>query len=38
MLTAEGVRLGIVQIWSLKNFNDSVDMRSFVNQKNIISR
>jgi mannan endo-1,4-beta-mannosidase len=38
MLTAEGVRLGIIQIWSLKNFNDSVDMRSFVNQKNIISR
>lgn len=36
MLTAEGVRLGIVQIWSLKNFNDSTDLRSFVNQKNII--
>ena len=38
MLKAKGVRLGIVQIWSLKNFNDSVDMRTFVNQKNIISR
>lgn len=38
MLTSEGVHLGLVQIWSLKNFNDSVDMRSFVNQKNIISR
>lgn len=36
MLTAKDVRLGIVQIWSLKNFNDSTDLRSFVNQKNII--
>lgn len=38
MLKTDGVRLGIVQIWSLKNFNDSVDMRSFINQKNIIAR
>lgn len=38
MLTAKDVRLGIVQIWSLKNFNDSTDLRSFVNQKNIIAK
>ena len=38
MLKAKDVRLGIVQIWSLKNFNDSIDLRSFINQKNIISR
>lgn len=38
MLKAKGVRLGIVQIWSLKNFNDSIDMKSFVNQKNIITK
>lgn len=38
MLKTDGVRLGIVQIWSLKNFNDSVDMSSFINQKNIIAR
>ena len=38
MLTSEGVHLGLVQIWGLKNANDSVDMRSFVNQKNIIAR
>ena len=38
MLKTDGVRLGIVQIWSLKNFNDSVDMKSFINQKNIIAR
>ena len=38
MLKAKGVRLGLVQIWSLKNFNDSTDLKSFVNQKNIISR
>lgn len=37
LLKTDGVNLGIVQIWSLKNFNDSTDMRSFVNQKNIIS-
>ena len=36
MLTSEDVHLGIVQIWSLNNFNDSVDLKSFVNQKNII--
>ena len=38
MLKAKDVRLGIAQIWSLKNFNDSIDLRSFINQKNIISR
>lgn len=38
MLKAKDVRLGIVQIWSLKNYNDSIDLRSFINQKNIISR
>jgi hypothetical protein len=38
MLTAKDVRLGIAQIWSLKNFNDSIDLRTFVNQKNIITR
>ena len=31
MLTSEGVHLGIVQFWALKNANDSVDLRSFVN-------
>lgn len=38
MLKTKDVRLGIVQIWSLKNFNDSTDLRSFVKQKNIIVR
>lgn len=38
MLKATGVNLSIVQIWSLKNFNDSTDMKSFINQKNIIIR
>jgi hypothetical protein len=38
MLTAKDVHLGIVQIWSLKNFNDSIDMKSFVSQKNIIAK
>lgn len=38
MLKAKDVRLGIVQIWSLKNFNDSIDLRSFINQKNVIVR
>jgi hypothetical protein len=38
MLKAKNVHLGIVQIWSLKNFNDSLDLRTFVNQKNIISK
>lgn len=38
MLKAKGVNLSIVQIWSLKNFNDSTDMKSFINQKNIIIR
>ena len=38
MLTAKDVHLGIVQIWSLKDFNDSLDMKSFINQKNIIAR
>ncbi len=37
MLKSPGVNLGVVQIWSLKNFNDSTDMRSFISQKNIIS-
>lgn len=37
LLTSEGVRFGIVQIWGLKNANDSVDLRSFVKQKNIIT-
>ena len=38
MLKDKDIRLGIVQVWSLKNFNDSVDMRSFLSQKNIIAR
>lgn len=38
MLKTKDVRLGIVQIWSLNNFNDSTDLRSFVKQKNIIAR
>lgn len=38
MLKTKGVNLSIVQIWSLKNFNDSIDMKSFINQKNIIIR
>lgn len=38
MLKTKDVRLGIVQIWSLNNFNDSTDLRSFVKQKNIIVR
>jgi len=38
MLKTKGVNLSIVQIWSLKNFNDSIDMKSFVNQKNVIAR
>ena len=36
MLTADGVNLGIVQIWSIKNFNDSTDIRKFLNMDNII--
>jgi mannan endo-1,4-beta-mannosidase len=36
LLTSDGVNLGIVQIWSLKNLNDADDMKSFLNQKNII--
>ena len=35
MLTSPEVNLGIVQIWGLKNDNDSTDLRSFVNRKNI---
>ena len=38
MLTSEGVHLGIVQIWGLNNANDSVDLRSFVKQNNIITK
>ena len=38
MLKTKGVNLSIVQIWSLKNFNDSIDMKSFVNQRNVIAR
>lgn len=38
MLKTKGVNLSIVQMWSLKNFNDSIDMKSFVNQKNVIAR
>lgn len=38
MLKTKGVNLSIVQIWSLKNFNDSIDMKSFVSQKNIIAK
>ena len=38
MLKTKDVRLGIVQIWSLNNFSDSTDLRSFVKQKNIIAR
>ena len=38
MLTSKGVHLGIAQIWSLKNFNDSLDMKAFINQKNIIQK
>ena len=37
LLKTDGVNLGIVQIWSLKNFNDSTDMRNFLNKDNIIS-
>ncbi len=36
LLKTDGVNLGIVQIWSLKNFNDSTDMRNFLNMDNII--
>ena len=38
MLTSEGVHFGIVQIWGLKSDNDSIDLRSFVNQNNIITK
>ena len=38
MLTSEGVHLGIVQLWGLNNATDSIDLRSFVIQKNIIAR
>lgn len=38
LLKTDGVNLGIVQIWSLKNFNDSTDMRSFLNSDNIITQ
>lgn len=38
MLTSEGVHLGIVQIWGLKSDSDSIDLRSFVNQNNIITK
>ena len=37
MLKTNGVRMGIVQIWSLKTFNDSVDIKTFLNQKNIVT-
>ena len=37
MLKANGVRMGIVHIWSLKTFNDSVDIKTFLNQKNIVT-
>ena len=36
LVETDGVNLGIVQIWSLKNFNDSTDMRKFLNMDNII--
>jgi hypothetical protein len=38
LLTSEGVHFGIIQLWGLNNANDSVDLRSFVTQKNIIVR
>ena len=38
MLTSEGARFGIVQLWSLNNANDSIDLRSFVKQNNIITK
>lgn len=38
MLSSEGVHFGIVQIWGLNNANDSVDLRSFVKQNNIITK
>lgn len=37
LLKTDGVNLAIVQIWSLKNFNDSTDMKNFLNMDNIIS-
>ena len=36
LLKTDSVNLGIVQIWSLQNFNDSTDIRSFLNMDNII--
>ena len=36
LLKTDGVNLSIVQIWSLKNFNDSTDMRNFLNMDNVI--
>ena len=36
LLTADSVNLGIVQIWSLKDFNDATDMKTFLNSDHII--
>lgn len=37
LLKTDGINLGIVQIWGLKNFNDSMDIKHFLDMENIIS-